>query len=59
MSDTEMMNGILARAGVDAQAIPGTAMTGKLFCMVFEKLLDRLDEAEAELLHLKSLTPNS
>lgn len=57
LSDTEFMNGLLARCNCDELVYPGQILTPHVFCLLFERILDRLDRVEGELDRLKSFTP--
>lgn len=49
LSDTEFMNGLLARCNCDELVFPGQILTPRAFCLLFERILDRLDEIELRL----------
>ncbi len=57
LSDSEFMNGLLARCGCEELVFPGQMMVPRTFCLLFERILDRLDTVEGELDRLKSFTP--
>lgn len=57
LSDSEFMNGLLGRCGCDDLVFPGQMMVPRTFCLLFERILDRLDRVEGELDRLKSFTP--
>lgn len=57
LSDSEFMNGLLLRCNCDELVYPGQMMVPRTFCLLFERILDRLDRVEGELDRLKSFTP--
>lgn len=59
LSDSEFMNGLLARCGCEELVFPGQMMVPRTFCLLFERVLDRLDQVEGELDRLKSFTPTT
>ena len=57
LSDSEFMNGLLLSCGCEELVFPGQMMVPRTFCLLFERILDRLDRVEGELDRLKSFTP--
>lgn len=57
LSDSEFMNGLLLRCGCEELVFPGQLMVPRTFCLLFERILDRLDTVEGERDRLKSFTP--
>jgi hypothetical protein len=54
LSDSELMNRLLDRCGIELAVIPGSPVTPYVFCLLFERILDRLDAVESRV---ESLNP--